>query len=447
MRLYLRIVLHKPSLLRLPVWTYTGSFCRLYRAYVFNFYHLVANGSELLFFLVKKITFSIDMLSHEFIFSDERKYRIRRHLLFWGCVTFYMFLSKFFSPLRLAKNGHLGNPFISYAETLVIFMPQAFVLVYPLLYFILPRYLFKGRYLKATLWILVLSILTVCVNAILIIYIPWYMADRISPKLKLFDGLTFLQKFNWAWMAATGGTLVSAALAVCFKMSKHYYLKNLRNQQLQKENIESQLQLLKAQVHPHFLFNTLNNIYSKAQNESPGSAKMIMELSHILRYVLDEGKKELVPLENELQMLVDYVNLEKLRYDDKLDVHVLIPDRTDDIYIAPLLLLPFIENCFKHGTSKVLNNPWVNLKMELQGTSLFMKLMNGKKTSNDPNDCRKGTGIENVKRRLDLLYKDRYNLQINEDEEVFVVNLSIELTRISSSLQGLTVKEPLKEYA
>jgi len=387
------------------------------------------------------------MLSHEFIFSDERKYRIKRHLLFWGCVTFYIFISKYFTPLKLAKTGHLGNPVTSYAEILIFFIPQAFLLVYPLLYFILPRYLFKGKYLKASLWILALSILTVTVNAILMIYIPWYMAERIAPIFNLFRGLPLLQKFNWAWMVSTGGTLVSAPLAVCIKMSKHYYLKSLRNQQLQKENIESQLQILKAQVHPHFLFNTLNNIYSKAQNESPGSAKMIIELSHILRYVLEEGKKELVPLENELQMLIDYVNLEKLRYDDKLDVHVSMPGKTDDIYIAPLLLLPFIENCYKHGTSKVLNNPWVNLKIELKDTSLFMKLMNGKKISKDANNGRKGTGIENVKKRLDMLYQDRYNLQINEDEEVFVVNLSIELTKMSSSLPNQTVKEATKEYA
>ena len=95
----------------------------------------------------------------------------------------------------------------------------------------------------------------------------------------------------------------------------------------------------------------------------------------------------------------------------------------------------------------MLNNPWINLKMELQGTSLFMKLMNGKKTSNDAGNGRKGMGIENVKKRLDLLYKDKYDLKISEDEEVFVVNLSIELTKIGSSSQDQTVKETRNEYA
>jgi len=200
-------------------------------------------------------------------------------------------------------------------------------------------------------------------------------------------------------------------------------------------------------VHPHFLFNTLNNIYSKAQNESPGSAKMIMELSHILRYVLDEGKHELVPLEKELQMLTDYINLEKIRYDEKLELHLSLPSRAGEVYIAPLLLLPFVENCFKHGASKMLRNPWINLKIDLQGTTLFMKLMNGKRSSQQTNNGRKGTGIKNVKKRLELLYKGKHDLQINEDEEVFVVNLSIELVKMDFRLLAAEPKESTKEYA
>jgi LytS/YehU family sensor histidine kinase len=105
--------------------------------------------------------------------------------------------------------------------------------------------------------------------------------------------------------------------------------------------MEAQLQILTAQVHPHFLFNTLNNIYSKAQTETPGSANMIMELSNILRYALDEGKHVLTPLENELQMIKDYINLERQRYDDNLDLYVSFPSKTENVYIAPLLLLPF----------------------------------------------------------------------------------------------------------
>ena len=174
---------------------------------------------------------------------------------------------------------------------------------------------------------------------------------------------------------------------------------------------------------------------------------MIMELSHILRYVLDEGKHELVPLENELEMLGDYVQLEKLRYDEKLDLHLSFPSKTKDVYITPLLLLPFAENCFQHGTSKMLNRPWINLKFELQGTSLIMKLMNGKKTSSDTINGQEDNRLENVKKRLELLYKDKYDLQITEDEEVLVVNLKLELAEQSLTKPVESSLNPVNEYA
>ncbi|MGN6291263.1 MAG: sensor histidine kinase [Chitinophagaceae bacterium] len=228
------------------------------------------------------------------------------------------------------------------------------------------------------------------------------------------------------------GVLFVAAIAVAIKFFKHWYLKEQRNLQLQKENTESQLRLLTAQVHPHFLFNTLNNIYSQTQEESPRGSKMIMDLSDILRYILYEGQKPLVPLEQELNMIREYVNLEKVRYGNKLDVHVLAPDKTDHLYIAPLLLLPFVENCFKHGTSKMLQNPWINLTVELKGMTLVMKLMNGKVPLREDIQNQQGIGINNVRQRLELLYKDKYELQIREDEEVFVVDLRVELIRIEN---------------
>ncbi len=249
-----------------------------------------------------------------------------------------------------------------------------------------------------------------------------------SDWLKL-DGGTMETNFL-RYLAGLNGGLACAALAASFKMYKHYYLKDLRNQQLQKENMVAQMRILMAQIHPHFLFNTLNNIYSQAQEESPQSAKMLLELSSMLRYVLDEGSKEKVPLENELQMIKDYIHLEMIRYDEKLDIHVSLPGRTDDVYIAPLLLLPFIENCFKHGTSKIIEHPWINLSIEMDDLTLKMKLMNGKKRKDGVEPGREGKGIQNVSSRLELLYKDKHQLEIKEDEEVFIVNLQIELDRL-----------------
>jgi LytS/YehU family sensor histidine kinase len=199
-----------------------------------------------------------------------------------------------------------------------------------------------------------------------------------------------------------------------------------------KENMEAQLQLLRAQVHPHFLFNSLNNIYSQTKLESPKGSKMIMGLSDILRYILYEGQKSLVPLKQELMMVTEYIGLEKIRYGNKLDVYVMTPDKTDDLYIAPLLLLPFVENCFKHGASNVLQSPWIHLTAEAKGTAFTMKLMNGTAPVKENGDNRTGIGIINVRQRLELLYKNKFDLQIREDEEVFVVDLKVELATIES---------------
>ncbi len=372
------------------------------------------------------------MLNREFIFSEKRSDRIKRHLLFW--VFWWLYFGTMHAVLPF-------NPELSYfqklpysiLESILHLIPQI-LLVYPLLYFVLPRFLLNNKYISAFIWTAVFVVACAIINLMMIRHLNTQLLSDVLPQ-KYMPNTPRQEAVNFA-MAVIGsmkGSITCAAIAVGIKFIKQWYLKEQRNLQLQKENTEAQLQLLTAQVHPHFLFNTLNNIYSKAQPESPGSAKMIVELSHILRYVLDEGKHTLVPLESELQMLSDYINLEKMRYDDKLDLHVSMPLKTQNIFIVPLLLLPFVENCFKHGASKMLKNPWINLKIELTETLLSMKLMNGKKSSVAQINGRIGTGIENVKKRLELLYKENYTLQINEDEEVFVVNLTMELVKIDQS--------------
>jgi sensor histidine kinase YesM len=365
----------------------------------------------------------------DLLLSEKRGDRIKRHLLFWAVWCFYYTMVRLLNPLVIIQTGHLANFFQTLIEALLTLLPQT-ILVYSLINFVLPRYIFNGRYIIGAAWFIVFLLLTFTVTALFIVYAPMYKALFFPNIRQLFDREgNFPRKLFLAYMASMQGAITGAALAASFKMFKHYYVKNVRNQQLQKENVEAQLQLLTAQVHPHFLFNTLNNIYSKSQTESPGTAKMILELSHIMRFVMDEGKLSSIPLENELQMIRDYINLEKMRYDEKLELHFSFPSNSDNIHIRPLLLLPFVENCFKHGTSQLLRNPWINLKMELQDTTLFVKIMNGKKGSIREHKGRAGTGIKNVKQRLELLYKDKHDLQISEDEDVFVVNLRIELER------------------
>ncbi|MGM5471348.1 sensor histidine kinase [Flavobacteriaceae bacterium LMO-SS05] len=385
------------------------------------------------------------MTIRDFILSDKKWYRLGRHFAFWFLWGGYFTMSRFLNPTTYMALGQFPNFWKTSVETFFFLFPQAFV-VYPALYFILPHYVFKQKYVRAFFWFVIFFFASMSVHAFFLIYIPWSRVDWI-PEAELFlTTSTFPQIVGLAYRGSTFGAVTALSISISFKMFKHYYLKNLRNQQLLKENSEAQLRLLLAQVHPHFMFNTLNNIYSQAQEESPKSAKMILELSYILRYILDEGKKDKVSLENELQLVVDYLHLERIRYDMKLDLHYSFPKNTKDIFIAPLLLLPLVENCFKHGASKMIDHPWINIKSELHDYRFSIKLMNGKKNDVVYGKQRKGTGIENVKKRLDLLYPNRHILEIKEEPEVFIVNLSIELDNKEKSDRTLIATESLQEY-
>ncbi|NII24441.1 histidine kinase [Pseudoflavitalea sp. X16] len=230
-------------------------------------------------------------------------------------------------------------------------------------------------------------------------------------------------------LAGLRGGITIGGLAAAIKLMKYWYVKEQRNLQLQKENAESQLQLLKAQVHPHFLFNTLNNIYSHTQGVAPVASQLVMGLSDMLRFMLYECNQPLVPLSKELTLIRDYITLEKIRYDEQFDIHLDIPTDTGNLHIAPLLLLPLVENCFKHGTSNMLEQPWLSLQVQLKEDTMEVRLMNGKAKEKKPTNSF-GIGIQNVRKRLDLLYPEKHVLKIMDEEEVFVVQLTLQLERI-----------------
>jgi LytS/YehU family sensor histidine kinase len=233
------------------------------------------------------------------------------------------------------------------------------------------------------------------------------------------------------------GCVTISGLALTIKLLKLWFIKEQKNIQLQKENFISKSQLLQSQIHPHFLFNTLNNIYSSTLPAAPAASQMIMRLSSLLRYILYECNMPAVLLEKEFDMIKEYIALETMRYDEKLEIIMELPERTNGYTIAPLLLLPFVENCFKHGTSTIIEKPWINLHVQLNEGHLFVKLVNGK--APDPvsvhahgplnGNGSKGIGIANVQSRLDLLYPGRHELKVINESEVFGISLRVELNK------------------
>lgn len=366
---------------------------------------------------------------YPFIFSDALRYRIQRHLAFWG--FWWLFQGVLYSVI-----GYNGKPVYhlrlldSICESLVFMIGHIFV-AFMLMYFVIPRFLLKQKYWLTAMWVVISFLGAAIISTIL--------SATIIPEIQrvvLHDdnyGL-FLRKrasiaVHLSLMAGLRGGITIGGIAAAIKLMKHWYVKEQRNLQLQKENAEAQLQLLKAQVHPHFLFNTLNNIYSHTQNTAPVASQLVMGLSDMLRFMLYECNQPQVPLSKELKMVQDYISLEQIRYDNNLDVHVDLPANTDNLAIAPLLLLPFVENCFKHGTSHMIDQPWLSLHVTLDKNRMHVKLMNGKANEVAKSDY-KGIGIVNVHKRLDLLYPGKHELAITDEEDVFVVNLWLQLEQL-----------------
>ena len=220
-------------------------------------------------------------------------------------------------------------------------------------------------------------------------------------------------------------TIVGFAVAV--KLLKRWYLKQKETEQLVREKINAELQLLKAQVHPHFLFNTLNNIYSFILNDSDKAPEMIKKLSSLLHYILNDCNRQRVPLDKELSMIQDYIALEQIRYGDRLNLSLQIQGTSKDKMISPLMLIPFIENSFKHGTSRMLTHPWVRLEIQIEKDFLEFRLGNNKPEHSNELTGKKGIGLNNVKKRLQLLYPETHSLNIIETEMSYDVFMKIAL--------------------
>jgi len=194
---------------------------------------------------------------------------------------------------------------------------------------------------------------------------------------------------------------------------------------LEKENLEQQLEYLKYQINPHFFMNTLNNIHALVDIDAEKAKSTILELSKMMRFVLYEGDKKGVPLTREFGFIRNYITLMRLRYTDKVQISIDLPAQTPDLMIPPLMLITFIENAFKHGVSYQ-HASFIEVKAEVQGDTLYFSCRNSK--AEKSNEEKGGVGLANVKQRLKLLYDNDYSLKIQDDSDVYSVQLTIPLS-------------------
>ena len=353
-----------------------------------------------------KQSFSLNMIkTNDFIFSP--KYGVLRHLSFWSLwlLGWACFLTAIWSTF--------ADNFIRIG----LWIPAFTIFSYPISKIAIPKLLLKGKYLV----FLGVLIFWLAFGWFLSVYYLKYVS---GPVLDLM-GKPRGDDYTWQCFLCV---MTTGACFSSLSLGKQWFLKEREFLQAQQERITAELQLLKAQVHPHFLFNTLNNIYSFSLDRSPKTPELILKLSSLLSYMLYDCKAEEVRLEKEVQIMKDYIDLEKERYGNTIEISWTVEGDIRDTFISPLLMLPFLENAFKHGASEQIEKPWMGVDISVSNNTLKFKIANSKNEYISLNNNGNGIGINNVKKRLEFLYPGKYELKINDEGDFFSVSLMVKLS-------------------
>lgn len=395
---------------------------------------------------------------HEFIFGDQRKHRIARHLTFW-LVWSVAFNVLFHFPIHVFKGWDVTGPGTKYYQELgpVLFFAKSLIvnsflavilpqiaLTYVLMYWLLPNYFYKRKnyYLTAVITILVFAAFNFL--ALITKHAPTVYNAIAGGDTSLWPYITM----QWVVMIDQLTSLpIILGIALMIKLVKRWWLKEMQIGQLAKEKTSAELQLLKAQVHPHFLFNTLNNIYSFTLTGSAKTPEMIRKLSDLLTYILDDCNQSLVPLEKEIKMIEDYMALEQIRYAEHMQLKIETKGDYKEQMIAPLLLIPFVENSFKHGASKMISHPFVKLSILVEKNELLFTITNNKPSASEAESPKGNIGLKNVRKRLELLYPGAHYLNIVSERDIHTVQLTLHLQNIKYSDMLINEIKPKAEYA
>jgi sensor histidine kinase YesM len=341
--------------------------------------------------------------------------RLLLHLFFW---TVYVV---FFG---LLYGSYIDDYYNAFMVELVE-LPFKMGLVYFNMYYLMPRYLLQKRYLEFFVYLLLLM---GAIGALMqFVLLPFLIHPIFCPTTCTEDNLTF-----YRFIKNIVNINYVVAITAVIALLKNWYSHQQAAQSLTQDKLEAELKVLKAQIHPHFLFNTLNSLYALTLKKSDNAPEMVLKLSSLMDYMLYEANAARVPLQKELDYIKNYVALERMRYGDRVDVRFTETGNMARRQIAPMILLPFVENAFKHGVSTETKNAWVRIDVKVTEERLVLLVENckcGDRASNSSRDMASGIGLKNLQRRLELLYEGRYVLEIEDEPESYAARLELELAQ------------------
>jgi len=348
---------------------------------------------------------------------NNKTYNILGQILFWVLIWFFitfMLLNAWENPSRYFSKiwtGFLGIGIVVGIN----------------LYYLLPHFFFKEK----TAQFILFGIILILIVTLLLHWeaLPWtdWLNDRNHQRMRtelkmrgdrrIHNGFKWLNRFMPFLIAFLGSTL--------FEIANYANRKGKEAAQSQKEKLETEIKFLRSQINPHFLFNSLNNIYTLTLMQSPKAPDNLLRLSEMLRYMLYDCEAEKVTLKKEVVYLKNYINLQQLKDSQGLNVNANIDESHPNLMIPPLLLIPFVENAFKHSKIEDYENGWIKIDLQTGENSLIFEVKNSIPKEEYTKDEVGGIGLENVQRRLALLYPQQHELLINKAQNDFSIRLQL----------------------
>jgi len=359
----------------------------------------------------------------EFVFSHQPGLRYRRHVILWITWWIYFAGSYFFTQQGFEQAGSAKWISIILLKSLLLLLCHLFI-VYISIYLLLPRFIEKEKWISFSGILLTAIAITVAWG-----YFCYAVLFPILDGMFQLPGI--IKKEILFWNSISAGFISSLKVviaAIAIKLVKYWWWKQKETERLEKEKIAVELKLLKAQIHPDVLFSSLESIYQFAQHNPPRASELLLKLSDLLSYILYESDQSEVPLEKELKMIKDYMALQKIRMSNQLEVSMAVKGDARGKMIAPLLLLPFLENSLSYCNHQTQEKTWISLDIKIEDNELFMKLVNGKSADQAAPVTPYENGLGNIYKRLQALYPDKNELRMHTEPEVMMTYLKVDLT-------------------
>ena len=346
------------------------------------------------------------------ILSNYSRYKIAGHILFWICsIAFAITAFYVASDYKLNLNSELIIraivPNIGFA-----------VAVYINLFLLIPKFLKNKNYIFYLFWLVLLLAFTSTLIQLMFV--------------TLLKAKTFNSQFSSLFSAHFFTASFYVGVTSLFKFVKDW-LKlqemKLKLIQIEREKLEAELNTLKSQLNPHFLFNCLNNIYSLALTNSPQTPETILKLSDLMRHVLYESRENFIQVKKEIDFLCNFMELQKIRLSGKIDIQCTITGDIPDMKVIPLIFEPFIDNAFKHGIRNPDPSPYIHVAITFIKDSMHFKITNNFINSENPSTNKNsGIGLKNIEKRLEFLYSPTdYTFEVIKNENTFSVSLEVKL--------------------